>query len=114
MFTLYRWIMIVPLIVAAVLFALANDAQISFTYSPYHPAIELPLYALGLGLFAVGLLIGMLTTWVSLGSVRAEKRSLKKKVKKLEKELNDSLAANENLKQDKEENDKPAQNLLRH
>lgn len=118
MFTLYRWIIVVPLIVAAVLFGIAHRQDVSFTYSPFDEPIEIPLYILGLGLFAFGLFVGILTTWVAMGALRAEKRALKKDNKKLEKELNQSLAAIESFrlqehKETENDNDEPAQNLLR-
>ena len=118
MFTLYRWIIIVPLIVAAVLFGIAHRQIIAFTYSPFQDPVEIPLYILGLGLFAFGLFMGILTTWVAMGRLRAEKRALKKANKKLETELNESLAAIEDYKLKEKEvtenkHDEPAQNLLR-
>ncbi len=118
MFTLYRWIIVVPLIVAGVLFGIAHRQDVSFTYSPFDEPVDIPLYTLGLGLFAFGLFMGILTTWVAMGSLRSEKRALKKTNKKIEKELNDSLAKIENLKLKEHEDtenkhDEPAQNLLR-
>ena len=114
MFTFYRWIIIVPLIVCAVLFALAHRQTITFTYSPFAPPIDIPLYVLALGLFALGFVFGSITTWVAFGALRAEKRALKKSIKQMEKDLSAQNAALEKLKEDQDKpHDTTSQNLLR-
>ena len=116
MFTFFRWLFILPLILTAVAFGMSHQESISFTYSPYHDALLLPLYVLGLGLFAAGLIVGMVTLWVAQSRERSEKRQLKKQINTLEQDVKTLRAANENItRKNEREDDKPlAQNLLRH
>lgn len=94
MMKILRWIAAVPLIVAAVLFALAHNQPVEFYWSPINDPLTLPLYTLALGLCALGFVIGAVAAWLGMGRVRRDRRALKKTVRQLEKDLaatNDSL-----------------------
>lgn len=92
--TLLKWIITVPIAIAAVLFALANPALIEFTWSPFHDPKNLPLYFICLSFLGVGFLIGTFVAWIGMGKTRAERRLYKKENKQLEKDIN---TANEKL-----------------
>ena len=86
-----RWIFALPLIVGAVLFALAHPQKVSLTYNPVSDPIELPLYFVALAFLGIGFLLGVFSTWLGMGKVRKERRAFKKEVKTLTKE-NDKLS----------------------
>lgn len=100
MMKILRWIFAVPLIIAAVLFALAHADLVAFYYSPFNDPLIVPLYMLALGLCAVGFVLGALATWLGMGSLRHDRRAQRKTIKQLEKDL---AAANENVIKTKEE-----------
>ncbi|HPD82285.1 MAG TPA: LapA family protein [Alphaproteobacteria bacterium] len=89
-----RWIIALPIIVGAVLFALANPAIVSVTWSPFHSAIDLPLYFVALAFLGAGFLLGAFVAWIGMGKVRKDRRQQKKTIKQLEKDIN---AANEKI-----------------
>lgn len=82
-----KWIISLLLIIVAVLFSLAHPQEVSFTWSPFHDPANVPLYILALGMVGVGLFLGVIATWFSMGQLRKDRRRLRKTVKRLEKEL---------------------------
>jgi len=80
---------ILGFIIAAILAALAifNRDIIDFTFSPAHPPISIPLYAVLLGGLLIGFILGAILAWISEGKHRREKRAIKKQLKALEKQL---------------------------
>lgn len=89
-----RWIIALPLIVGAVLFALAHPTPVSITWNPFDPPIELPLYFVVLTFLGVGFLLGAFVAWIGMGKVRKERRKQKKIIKTLEKDI---VEANEKI-----------------
>ena len=89
-----RWIIALPIIVGAVLFALAHGEVVTVTWNPFEAPIELPLYFVALVFLGMGFILGAFTAWMSMGKVRKERRQQKKKIKQLEKDIN---AANEKV-----------------
>lgn len=89
-----RWIAGFLVTIAVATFAVMNDSSVNFTYSPFHPPIELPVYLIFLGFMAFGFLFGSVVTWFNGSSARKERRRQKKEIRVLEKEI-------ERLKQDK-------------
>lgn len=53
--------------------ALLNRNDISLTYSPFHPPVSLPFYALLLGIFAFGFIVGATVVWMNAQSDRKKK-----------------------------------------
>jgi hypothetical protein len=100
MMKILKWLAALPIIVAAVLFALAHAQPVEFYWSPVNDPLILPLYALALGLCAIGFILGALATWLGMGHLRHDRRVQKKTIKQLEKEL---AAANENILKTREE-----------
>lgn len=83
-----RWIIALPLIVGAVLFALAHPDPVTITWNPFEEAIELPLYFVALAFLGIGFLLGVFVAWLGMGKVRKERRQQRKTIKKLEKDIN--------------------------
>jgi len=111
-----RWILALPIIVGAILFALAHPNHVSVTWSPFEPPIDLPLYFVALMFLGGGFLLGTFVTWLGMGSVRQDRRRQKKEIKNLEKDIDEAnkkiieiLAEKKNLKQ-KNETLKPLTN----
>lgn len=86
------------------LFAVLNRGEASFTWSPVHDSITLPIYIIILGSMAAGFIFGGAIVWLNAGKLRKEKRKQKKNIKMLEKEV-------ERLKEDKYAT-QPPQNVL--
>lgn len=91
---LLRWIIALPIIVGAVLFALAHPDPVLITWNPAEPAKELPLYFVVFTFLGSGFLLGVLITWLGMGHIRKERRQQRKTIRKLEKDINE---ANEKL-----------------
>ena len=85
-----RWIIALPLIVGAVLFALAHPDIVSVTWHPFKPPAELPLYFVALVFLGGGFLLGVIITWIGMGSLRQERRQQKKTIRKMEKNINEA------------------------
>ena len=75
------------LTIAVVIFAISNRHNIDVFYLPGEYLTALPLYAVALGLMAVGFFIGALSVWFNYGHVRRDRRNKARTVKKLEKEI---------------------------
>ena len=85
-----RWVIALPLIVGAVLFALANPEIVSITWNPFEPAINLPLYFVALTFLGMGFLLGTFIAWLGMSKTRKERRQQKKQIKQLEKDINEA------------------------
>ena len=88
--TIIRWIIALPFIVGAILFALAHPQKVSITFNPFQAPIELPLYFVALSFLGAGFLLGALIAWIGMSKVRKDRRAYKKEIKKLTRE-NDKL-----------------------
>jgi uncharacterized integral membrane protein len=93
LFTLLAWLLTLPLIVGAIVFALYNGQDIEVTYSPFNLPVTLPFYIPVLGAVALGFILGSLMTWAGMSTLRHTAREQKKKIRALEKQLD---AANQN------------------
>ncbi|MEM8832948.1 MAG: LapA family protein [Pseudomonadota bacterium] len=88
--SLLRWIIAFPIIVGVLIFALAHPDLVTVTWSPLHDSFKLPLYFVVLIFLAIGFLLGAFIAWINFLPAFSEKRALKKRVKSLEKDLNES------------------------
>jgi uncharacterized integral membrane protein len=85
-----RWIIALPIIVGAVLFALAHPEPVSLTLNPLKAPVELPLYAVSFFFLGVGFLIGALMAWIGMAHIRHERRQQRKTIRQLEKDINEA------------------------
>lgn len=69
-------------------FAVLNRHSVLVYWNPLIvEGIDLPLYIVGLGLMALGFIVGAVSVWLNFGSLRSERRKQKKAIKKLQSEL---------------------------
>lgn len=90
LFILFAWLLTLPFLVGAIVFAIHNRADISIIVNPFHAAVTIPLYVPVLCAIAIGFLFGSVMTWAAMGRLRAQKRAQAKQIKLLEKQLDDA------------------------
>lgn len=87
MFTLLAWLLTLPCLVGAIVFALNNPEPVAVIFNPFKDALLIPVYVPVLTAIAFGFLFGALMTWAAMGRLRAEKKEQAKRIKTLEKEI---------------------------
>jgi putative membrane protein len=82
------WLVVtIPLTVALAIFAIANRQSVQISLWPLDLTLDLPLFLLALGTFAVGLLLGAFLMWLPLLGWRHRARAEERRVRRLETEL---------------------------
>ncbi len=89
---LRTWFVTLPVIVVASLLAIANRQVVAFNFDPFSStapflAVEAPFFIFILIAVLLGILIGVSSTWLAGGRLRAKARRLKRETRALEKEL---------------------------
>ncbi len=77
--------LVLAILVAA--FAVANRQGVEIIWSPLHPSVTIPVYALALGLLIIGFAMGGLMAWLGSLPVRLHKHKQAKAIRRLEQEL---------------------------
>ena len=93
--TLIRTIVGFLITIAVLVFAAANLHTIEVYYTPFTPALELPLFIVALGLMSFGFVIGSMMVWINEGKARRERCRQRKEISKLQKELEETHAPND-------------------
>ena len=81
------WLLLLPLIVLSVAFAIANRHIVTLSLDPTPISIRAPLYSFVLAGIFVGLLVGGLIAWLRAGRWRSQLRDEQRSVRRLESEL---------------------------
>lgn len=81
------WIVTLPLMLALVIFSLANRGEVGLDLWPFKESVILPLSWLLLGALFVGLLIGGVVVWLSGARKRRRARELRFDKAHLEREV---------------------------
>lgn len=81
------WILTLPLMAVAVIFAIANRELVTIDLWPLALTIQAPLFVLVLGSAVVGLLAGAVVAWFSGGPTRRRARAARRRTAELEREL---------------------------
>ena len=81
------WLLLLPLIVLFVAFAIANRHIVTLSLDPTPISIRAPLYSFVLAGIFVGLLVGGLIAWLRAGRWRSQLRDEQRSVRRLESEL---------------------------
>jgi uncharacterized integral membrane protein len=83
------WIFALPVLVAAVAFALSNRDTVALEVWPFPYVLELPAYAAILGAVFFGFLCGAAWMWISGGKWRRRARVHARRLRPLERENED-------------------------
>lgn len=84
---MFRWLLIAPLLILVVLFALSNTASVSLTLWPFDLAWQAPLAVAVLVIAGFFFLLGALIAWLSGLPARRRAHQLEGVVRTLEREL---------------------------
>ena len=87
---LILWILGFIIAVSVTAFAVFNRHAIDAFWSPFHPPLQIPLYAVGIGFMAYGFIAGAVIVWFSGGSVRKSRRQQLRKIRELQKDLEEA------------------------
>lgn len=68
--TIVKWVILLPVLLAVVLFAVANDQSVTVNLNPFDKTdpvlrVDLALYQIGFIVFVLGVLVGGLIAWSS-------------------------------------------------
>jgi len=87
------WLVLLPLGLMLVLFALANRGVVQIGFDPLTPEvpfvapIQMPMFVLIYAVLMAGVLIGGIASWFAQSRHRAEERHLRRRAEALEGEL---------------------------
>ena len=81
------WVLTLPLMAVAVVFAIANREVVVLDLWPLAMTIQAPLFVLVLGSAVAGLLAGAIVAWFSGGSTRRRAREARRHAAELEREV---------------------------
>lgn len=88
------WVVLVPLSLALIVFALANRQLTVVNFNPLAPAAELaapgagvPLFIVIFAVLLVGVVLGGVAGWFAQGEVRRERRYWRREAERLNREL---------------------------
>ncbi len=83
----FSWILTLPLIAVAAIFAIANREPITLDLWPFEASPQLPLFVILLVCLVFGLLVGGLASWLSAAPIRRRARQARRRVAELEREV---------------------------
>jgi len=88
------WVVLVPLCVVLILFALANRQLTVVNFNPLvspvalaSPGVGVPLFLVIFVFLLLGVILGGIATWFASGEVRREKRRWQREARRLGREL---------------------------
>lgn len=84
---IFIYLIFLPLAVIAATFAVANRTVISVALDPLPYTLNLPLYALVLGIGFVGFIVGAATAWLSGHQSRKALRKSRGQLKRVDREM---------------------------
>ncbi len=82
----FSWILTLPLIAVAAIFAIANRQPITLDLWPFEVSPRLPLFVILLACLVFGLVVGGLASWLSAAPSRRRARQARRRVAELERE----------------------------
>jgi uncharacterized integral membrane protein len=72
------WLVTIPVFLIAVGFAAANRTEVALSFWPLDLAVQVPVFLIGLGALGLGLFAGGLLVWVGSLKLRFEVHSLRR------------------------------------
>lgn len=85
-----RWLTGFCIAVVIAAFAAFNRAEVTVVWSPFHPPQDQPLFLPVTAFMILGFLLGVGSVWLNTLKAGQEKRLLKKRIKTLEKRMQDA------------------------
>ena len=89
------WVVLVPLSVVLIVFALANRQLVVVNFNPLVPSEALTTPGIGVPLFLVlfavllfGVILGGIATWFAQGQHRRDERNYRREAERLNREVN--------------------------
>ena len=77
----FKYLLKIPALIFIVAFVVLNRQETTLYISPLSDPLTLPLWFLGIILFAVGFLVGALLLWLNNWPARKELKSIRKELK---------------------------------
>ena len=87
-----RLILLIPVLLVLVLFALSNRASVELQFWPIDQTLDVPLSLAVLAAMAVAFVLGGLTVWFSLVGARRRARRAEQALNLVERQLQDMQA----------------------
>lgn len=81
---IFKYLLKIPALIFIVAFVVLNRQETTLFFSPLASPITLPLWLLGIVLFAIGFIVGATLLWLNHWPVRSELRQTKKDLKAIE------------------------------
>jgi uncharacterized integral membrane protein len=88
------WIVLVPLCLVLIIFALANRQLTVVNFNPFispdalaAPAVGMPLFLVIFGVLLVGVVLGGIASWFAAGQIRRDRRKWQREAERLSREL---------------------------
>ena len=88
------WVVLVPLSLALIVFALANRQAVSVNFNPFAapadpslPGFGVPMFLVIFGVLLVGVVLGGIATWFAQGHHRRDERAFRRENERLHREL---------------------------
>jgi len=74
-FKFFSWVIGLPVIVVAVVFAINNQDAIALNLWPFPYEPSMPVFWVVLGMLLIGVILGVFLTWLAQGKYRSMARS---------------------------------------
>ena len=94
------WVVLVPLSLVLILFALANRQLTVVNFNPFvppsaltAPGVGMPLFLVIFGVLLFGVVAGGVATWFAQGTIRRDKRQWQREAQRLGRELDSARKA---------------------
>jgi uncharacterized integral membrane protein len=84
---LFAWLLLPPVALIIIMFAIANRAPVTVDFDPLPFALVVPLYAVVMFAMLLGLLFGGVAAWLTAGKWRRRARERGRESRKLEADL---------------------------
>jgi uncharacterized integral membrane protein len=88
------WVVLVPLCLALVVFALINTDNVQVRFNPFGPKPDantgLPLFVVFYGVLLLGVILGGIATWFAQSAHRRDERNWRREAERLRRDLEDA------------------------
>jgi len=98
----FKYLLKIPTLIFIVAFVVLNRQETSLYISPLADPLVLPLWVMGLVLFAVGFIVGALLLWLNSWPIRKELRQVKKDLKNTQEKYEELALLKEDTSQPSE------------